>query len=139
LGRADGCFFSWSGAKSHGRIHARIEAIPRAASSETNAYLLIDLVDHHGHDHTCNANIKPQGQRPARDDPMFVETLEERAAKCNKNQGNDDDGKNGVRSQQDEIDGADPALSVKWDVANAVVVQQIGKTRKPWTPQTPKS
>jgi hypothetical protein len=70
---------------------------------------------------------------------MFVETLEERAAKCNKNQGNDDDGKNGVRSQQDEIDGADPALSVKWDVANAVVVQQIGKTRKPWTPQTPKS
>jgi hypothetical protein len=28
---------------------------------------------------------------------------------------------------------------VKWDVANAVVVQQIGKTRKPWTPQTPKS
>src|ERR1700694_3926162 len=58
---------------------------------------------------------------------MFVEAFEQGAAKRNKNQGNDYDGENGVRSQQDEINGADPALSMKWNVANAVVVQQIGK------------
>src|SRR5271169_6372661 len=57
---------------------------------------------------------------------MLVEALEEGAAEGDDNHGDDDDGENGVRGEQCEIDGANPSLTLEGDVTDAVMVDDIG-------------
>ncbi len=57
---------------------------------------------------------------------MLVELFHPRAPKGNEDQRDDDDRKNRVREKQDKIDRPDPALPLKRDMPNAVMVDEIG-------------
>ena len=57
---------------------------------------------------------------------MFIEFFEEGAAESDEDQRDDNDGEDGVGEEQGEVDRANQTLSLEGDVADAVVVDEIG-------------
>jgi hypothetical protein len=87
----------------------------------------VDLVDHQVDNDAGDGDVEPKGEGPAGDEAMLIEFFEEGAAKGGKDERNDDDGKDGVRGEQGEVDGTDPALALEVDhFPNADVVDDVG-------------
>ena len=57
----------------------------------------IQLIDHEVDDDAGDGDVEPEGEGPAGDEAVFVELLEPGAAEGDEDQGNDDDGEDGVR------------------------------------------
>src|SRR5713226_1321155 len=88
----------------------------------------IDLINHQIYDHARHANVEPQRQRPPRDQPVFVEFLQPRAAQRNQNQRHNHNRQDRVRSQQREVNRPDPALPLKEDqLLHAEVIDHVGR------------
>jgi len=57
---------------------------------------------------------------------VAVEFCQQGAAQGDEDHRDDDDGEDGVGGEQDEINGANPALALEDSVADTVVVEEIG-------------
>ena len=87
----------------------------------------VDLVDHEVDDDAGDGNVEPEGEGPAGDEAVLVEAFEPSAAESDDDERNDDDGQQGVRDQNGEVDGADPTLSLEEDhPVNAQVIDHVG-------------
>lgn len=87
----------------------------------------IDLVDHEVDDYAGDADVEPEGEGPAGDLAVLVETLGPGAAEGDEDERNDDDGEDGVGDEQREVDGANPALALEVnDLVDAHVVDDVG-------------
>src|SRR6266851_8528078 len=86
----------------------------------------IDLINHQIYDHARHANVEPQRQGPPRDQPVFVQFLQPRAAARNQNQRHNHNRQDSVRSQQREVNRPDPALPLKEDyVSHTDVINHV--------------
>ena len=89
------------------------------------------MVNHEIYDDAGDGNVEPQRQGPARDDAVLVETLQPGATQRDDDHGNDNDGENGVRGKQSEINGADPTLALEVNyLTDAYVVDDIGNQER---------
>ena len=87
----------------------------------------VDLVDHEVDDDAGDGNVEPEGEGPAGDEAVLVEAFEPSAAESDDDERNDDDGQQGVRDQNGEVDGADPTLPLEEDhPVNAQVIDHVG-------------
>ena len=86
----------------------------------------VDLIKHEIDDDAGDRDIEPEGEGPTGDNAVSVEALEQGPAEGHDDHGDDDEGQNGVRGEQGEIDGANPTLALEGDVADAIVVDEIG-------------
>src|SRR3954470_8956684 len=64
----------------------------------------INLIEHEINYNACHRNIKPERKRPARDSAVLVISRTQTPPQRNDDEGDDDDGKERVRNQNDEID-----------------------------------
>lgn len=87
----------------------------------------VELIDEEVDDNAGDGNVEPEGESPAGDEAMFVETREPGPAESDDDERNDDNGENGVGREDGEIDGPNPALTLEMDdLVNAHVVDQVG-------------
>ena len=87
----------------------------------------VELVDHEIDDNAGDGDVEPEGEGPAGDEAVLVETLQPSAAQSDDDHGHDDNGENGVGQEQSEVDGANPTLTLEMDhLMGASVVDEIG-------------
>ena len=86
------------------------------------------MVDHEVDDDAGDADVEPEGERPAGDLAVLVEAFGPRAAEGDEDEWHDDDGEDGVGDEQSEVDGTNPALALEEDdLMDAVMVDEIGR------------
>lgn len=94
---------------------------------EISSVRRVDLVDHEVDDYAGDADVEPQGEGPAGDLAVLIEAFDPRATEGDEDERNDDDGEDGVRDEQREIDRANPALALEVDyLMDADVVDNVG-------------
>ncbi len=71
------------------------------------------MVEEEVDDHAGDGDVHPEGEGVAGDDAVLVEFFEPGAAEGYEDHGDDDYGEDGVRDEDCEIDGADPALALE--------------------------
>ena len=84
------------------------------------------MVEHEVDDDAGDGDVEPEGEGVAGDEAMLIEFFEEGAAEGDEDERDDDDGEDGVGEEQGEVDRANQTLSLEGDVADAVVVDEVG-------------
>ena len=85
------------------------------------------MVDHEVDDDAGDGDVEPEGEGPAGNAAMLVETFEESATKGEDDEWNDGDREDGVGDEDSEIDGTDPAVALEKDyLVSAEVMDYVG-------------
>lgn len=86
-----------------------------------------DTVDQEIDDDAGNGDVEPERESVSCDEAVLVEAGEEGSAEGDEDERDDHDCEDGVRDEDSEIDGTDPALAVEVDhLVDADVVDEVG-------------
>jgi len=79
-------------------------------------------------DDAGDRDIEPEREGPAGDAAMSVEARGEAARDGDERERDDDDGQDGVRAEQNEVERTNPSLALKTDDAGVQMIEQASAT-----------
>src|SRR6266571_857516 len=105
-------------------------SIVRASSiSSVHGGSGVEAIEQKIDDHAGDGDVQPDGQSPAGDAAMAIEFLRQGARERDQGQRHDDDGQHGVRAEQREVYGTNPALPLEMHNAGPQMIDHVGSEK----------